>query len=501
MVTAVSTKQAVGYVRVSTAEQAGERHNSLETQAARVKAYCDTNGLAQVGLFTDVQSGRRDNRPEYRRMLDLVVAGGAEVVVVQFLDRFGRNPREMLTRYWQLEEQGIQVVATDEDIREELMLLMRAGLAGAESRRTSERVRAYMRTAAQKGVHIGRAPYGFTSTRIIDDKGNRVIWQQEPTEAETVRAMYRMAVEENLGYYAIADTLTRHGYPTRKGQSWAAYTVQRVLTNEAIAGVLVYGRKPKRGNPAVELVRVPEFFPPILTATEWGRLQERLSIRRESARGGTHKSDYLLSGIARCGLCGGPLVGKVGGLRKRRDAAPGERYRNYWCGRAMQARGSCVSNGHSAPRLEAAVLEYLGQYSDPDKVRELMAAKEASESERLPSDLALVERRLAELEADFHENLALLKRGTLDEGDFLRANAVRKQERTTLENRRAELANQAAQAAASDQAAAAVPARVQSFLDDFQGMETRKAKAVLQTILKAVHVYQDKRLELEFRGS
>ncbi len=47
---------------------------------------------------------------------------------------------------------------------------------------------------------------------------------------------------------------------------------------------------------------------------------------------------------------------------------------------------------------------------------------------------------------------------------------------------------------------AAVPVRVQTFLEDFQGMDVQKAKAVLQGIIKAAHVFSDGRIELEFRG-
>ena len=74
-------------------------------------------------------------------------------------------------------------------------------------------------------------------------------------------------------------------------------------------GTLTYGKRPRKGNPEQELVRVEGFFPAILTGDEWQLLQERLSIRRESSRGRTHSSVYLLSGMARCGYCGGPMAG------------------------------------------------------------------------------------------------------------------------------------------------------------------------------------------------
>jgi site-specific DNA recombinase len=207
-ITTISTKRAVGYLRVSTPGQAGEQHSSLETQEAHVQNYCDRSDLTPVSTFVDVVSGRRDDRQEYRSMVEFVLQGGADVVVVQFLDRFGRNPREILQRYWELQDHGVQVVATDEDIREELLLLLKAGMAGAESRRTSERVRANMGRAVQKGVHAARAPYGLRKTY----EGREIQWEIDPIEGPVVREMYRLAVEENVGYKSIADKLNERGH-------------------------------------------------------------------------------------------------------------------------------------------------------------------------------------------------------------------------------------------------------------------------------------------------
>lgn len=212
MTTALKTKKAVGYFRVSDPHQTGERHSSLETQEASFLNYCKQNNLSPVATFTDVLSGRRDDRKEYLRMVEFVLRGGAENVVVKFLDRFGRNPKEILRRYWELQDHGVTVIATDEDIREEIILLVKAGVAGAESKRNSERVRANMGAAIRKGVHVGRPPYGLMS--IKDVKGSIVTtrWEFDPTEMPIVREMRRLRVEENLGFKSIADNLTSKGY-------------------------------------------------------------------------------------------------------------------------------------------------------------------------------------------------------------------------------------------------------------------------------------------------
>ena len=47
--------------------------------------------------------------------------------------------------------------------------------------------------------------------------------------------------------------------------------------------------------------------------------------------------------------------------------------------------------------------------------------------------------------------------------------------------------------------ASTVPIKVRTFLEDFQAMDVRQGKAILQTILKAAHIWNDGRIELEFR--
>jgi len=424
-------------------------------------------------------------------MVDFAMSGDADVVVVQYLDRFGRNPREILRRIWEFQDVGIEVVTTDEDIREELVLLVHAGLARAESKRTSERVRAYMSNTAGKGVHLGRPPYGYRPIKGVEG----TTWEQESGEAAAVREMYRLSLEENFGYKRIADAMHTSGYPTRGGRAWAAYTAQHILQNKALAGTLVYGKKPKDGRAAAELVKVPDFFPAILNQEEWARLQERLAIRRETPRGRSQSSEFLLSGIARCGYCGGPMVGKHGSLYK------GRRYRRYYCSRAMTSRARCAYyNGHAAGKLEEAILEYLGQFSDPAKVREHLLAASTKEMQSKRTELRRVDRRLTALEADFQKNLDLLKRSILDEADFMAAKQKRKDERETLGGKRSELAGWLETQDQAAETASALPAKISTFVEDFGKLETRRAKVLLQPILQAVNVHLEGRLEIEFQG-
>ena len=103
---------------------------------SRYLDYCKQNAFSPIGTFTDVVH-------RYVVMiaknivawLNLLMQGGADVVIVQFLDRFGRNHKEILRRIWELQDIGVSVVATDEDIREEIVLMVKAWSAGAESKK------------------------------------------------------------------------------------------------------------------------------------------------------------------------------------------------------------------------------------------------------------------------------------------------------------------------------------------------------------------------------
>ena len=491
-------QRAVGYARVSTHQQTGDHHASLETQEAHILAHVTNSDYRHVQTFVDVLSGRRDDRPEYQRMVEFVKAGGADVIIVQYLDRFGRNSQEILTRIWQLRDFGVTVQVTDEDIQEELLLLMRAGFAGAESRRTSERVKANMARIVSKGTHSGRVPFGFTAVKKIED-GKAVVerWEIDEAKAEVVREMARLATEENLGFLAIANALNDKGYRTTAGGHWVAASVQVILRNPVLNGTMVYGRRgKKKANVAdqQDLVRVEGVFPKILSDEEWAALQQRLDIRREHSRGATHKSEYLLSGILRCGYCGGPMIGKMTSTYK------GKGYPRYYCSSAQKSRQSCAYyNGHSAPKLEAAILEHLGQYSNPKKVRELLDADGRRDIKKREAELKRVEKQLAGIEADFAKNLDLLKRELLNEEEFKRANETRREEQAQLQARLEELASSLTAQSVRHDAVAALPVQIRSFLKDVQSLDVRRAKALLQPILKTATVDREGTIELTFR--
>ena len=159
-----------------------------------------------------------------------------------------------------------------------------------------------------------------------------------------------------------------------------------------------------------------------------------------------------------------------------------------------------VSNGHSAAKLEKAILEYLGEFSNPIKVRQYLAAAEKQDTEKYEVELKRVEKRLADLDTQFLTQLdGLLKRKVLNEQEFAKANESARSQKADLEARKEELTNLLSKVRATEAMVERVPRVIKTFEEAFQSLEPRQQKAQLQTILKAANVYKDGRIELEFR--
>ena len=144
------------------------------------------------------------------------------------------------------------------------------------------------------------------------------------------------------------------------------------------------------------------------------------------------------------------------------------------------------------------MLEYLGQFSDPELVKQHIEAADREEMSTRELELKDVEAGLVELDAQFTQNLGFLRRGVLNEQEFVKANKMARDQMSGLHERRESLAQwvdeQKERSAARDR----TPGLIETFLEDFEAMDPRVRKSHLQTILKAAHISRDT-IELEFR--
>ncbi len=180
--------------------------------------------------------------------------------------------------------------------------------------------------------------------------------------------------------------------------------------------------------------------------------------------------------------------------------ASGGRLKYYKCANKLKASASCVeSKAHRQEYLETAVLEYLGQYADPNIARELLEAQEQEVDTRAEGELTTVSARLAQLERAFLNDLDRVDREVMTEAEYVKRQEVRRGEQEELQARKGLLETAVAAQRDMEAQVAAVPVKVGSFLEEFRNMDARQAKAVLQGIISAAHIFADGKIELEFR--
>jgi len=226
--------QAIGYVRVSTRDQA-EHGVSLAAQEARIRAYCELAGLELVALVCENGvSGSRPLalRPAGGELVRALAQGKASHVIALKLDRLFRDAADALeqTRAWDrkgialhLIDCGGQAINTGSAMGRALLTLM-AGFAELERNLIAERTAAALQHKKAKREAYSPTPYGF------DRADGRLI--PNARELGTVARMRALA-QSGRSLCAIARTLNGEGVATKRGgrARWHARTVAYVLSN------------------------------------------------------------------------------------------------------------------------------------------------------------------------------------------------------------------------------------------------------------------------------
>jgi DNA invertase Pin-like site-specific DNA recombinase len=229
--TANSTR-VVGYVRVSTDQQAGEGV-SLDAQRNKLRAYAVALDLDLVALFEDAGlSAKSLHRPGLTAGLQLLDAGGADGLVVTKLDRLTRSVRDLgdlVDRYFE-KRFALLSVSDAIDTRTasgRLVLHVLGAVSQWEREATAERTRDALAQLRAEGLRLGGEGLGWRRSEARDERGHRVL-ERLVDESATFRRIVELDAE-GLSLRDIAAALEAEGRPTKRGGKWHPMTIQRVL--------------------------------------------------------------------------------------------------------------------------------------------------------------------------------------------------------------------------------------------------------------------------------
>lgn len=222
MVSRHAKSRYVAYYRVSTDRQ-GRSGLGLDAQKNAVEAFCNQSGGVLRAEFTEVQSGKDDDRPQLREALRLCRLTNSTLLIAK-LDRLSRNVAFLAT----LQQSGTKFVACDLPEANELVVHILAAVAQAERKAISERTKAALAAAKQRGVRLGN-PQLKAGTRqsALAAAGARA--RQARERASELRDIIDHARREGLTTLRqIADRLNELGISTPQGARWHANSIRRI---------------------------------------------------------------------------------------------------------------------------------------------------------------------------------------------------------------------------------------------------------------------------------
>lgn len=221
----------VGYYRVST-ERQGRSGLGLEAQKEAVARHVERERGELLGEFVEIESGKRNDRPELAKALAMARAKGA-VLIIAKLDRLARNARFLLSVVEGAGEAGVAFC----DLPQlppgpvgKFMVTMLAAVAELEAGMISQRTKAALEAAKARGVKLGNPNLRAGSPQAAK-RASKVASAQAKAKAKDVLPYIRQAQKAGATSLAqIAEALEARGVRTpRGGTTWAPAQVSRIL--------------------------------------------------------------------------------------------------------------------------------------------------------------------------------------------------------------------------------------------------------------------------------
>lgn len=303
--------RVAAYARVSSGKDA--MLHSLSAQVSYYSSLIQNNPRWEyAGVFADqAQTGTKDSRPEFQRMLADCRAGKIDLVLTKSISRFARNTVTLLETVRALKEMGIDVFFEKENLHSmssdgELMLTILASVAQAESKSVSDNCKWRIRERFKNGELVSlRHMYGYTITR------DGITIREE--EAAVVRSIFRDYIS-GVSVTEIARRLTDAGIPRTFAGQWTQKRVRDILSNEKYTGNALLQKKYVKDHLSKKLawnhgelpMHYTEGTHPAISDGETFRLaQERRAANRERTNTkGVNTVRYPFSSKIVCANCG-----------------------------------------------------------------------------------------------------------------------------------------------------------------------------------------------------
>ncbi|MDR2531217.1 MAG: recombinase family protein [Oscillospiraceae bacterium] len=345
------------YARVSTEEQAKEGY-SIRAQEQKLKDYARVKDWQIYDVYIDEGISGKNivERPEINRLIDDIKSGKVKNVLVFKIDRMTRSTSDLIYLIDLFNENNCAFNSLMESIDTQTasgrMFLKIIGIfAEFERENIAERIT----LGRERKVNEGYTLCSHTASYGYDRPNGQKIQTIIDSEAQIVREIFDLFVNQGRTFTKIALTLNTRGVPTKLGSKWTTTGVRNILTNNNYAGYVRYNYEDEK-----RAYKVKGQHKQIIAKELFERAQHRLEKTKRITMRKEPKEENYFANFLVCAKCGWKLK-PHNSYKKLKDGTISFTG-HYECSNDFV--GDCKASSMSANKLEQAFIEYIERIVD-----------------------------------------------------------------------------------------------------------------------------------------
>lgn len=412
------------YCRLSQDDGREGESNSIVNQKALLNEYARKHRFKNLQFFVDDgYSGTNFDRPDFRRLEQMIENGEIGTVIVKDMSRLGRNYLQV-GMYTDIvfPENDVRFIAVNDNVDSAVqtefdMTPIRNFCNELYARDTAKKIKSTLKMKGESGKHLTTLPpFGY-----VKDEKDKNEWHIDEEAARTVRYIFKLCVD-GLGPTQIAKRLTAEKvltptayYAQKKGEllpqnpfKWAQKTVAAILERMEYIGHTEnfkttsknYRSKKRVWNDKENRRVFEDTHPAIVDKHTFETVQE---IRKHKRRPTATGKISIFSGKVFCADCGAKLHYNTSNYHQERQDC-------FVCSNYRSNTGSCTIHYIRAVTLKRlvfkhiqGVLSYIQQFeaSFVKKEREKADMQHRMSVDKAKVDIVTLKRRDEDLDTLF----------------------------------------------------------------------------------------------------
>ena len=216
-------EQYVSYLRVSTQKQ-GYSGLGLEAQKEIIKNFL--HDKTPIAEFTEIESGRKTDRPKLKEALTQCRTTGATLIVAK-LDRLARNVSFLSN----LLESDVEIVFCDFPQANKMVLHILDAISQYEAELTAQRTKAALQAKKARGAKLGNPEHLMNKHKQAIANSNKTNSEKAKKNPNNKRAVafLKVMISQGKSLTEMTDILNSEGFVTAQGCKFVPATVRRLI--------------------------------------------------------------------------------------------------------------------------------------------------------------------------------------------------------------------------------------------------------------------------------